>query len=108
MGTKGVLRGRGWELFGQLRRAPYSGAARYATENGEAGSAADNVREHWARRQVSATPGSALLLALEIKEAWNWHIVLPVHSNSGVQRSEQTERPSLLARLERLNRDSAG
>ena len=43
---------RGWNMLGWLRQEAYTGQAHYATENGEAGSAADDVREHWVRRQV--------------------------------------------------------
>ncbi len=49
-------------MFRWSRPAAYAGTARYATENGEAGSAADDVREHWTRRQVSnsrSTPALA-------------------------------------------------
>ena len=47
-----TLHCRGWDIFGWLRQEAYTGQAHYATENGEAGSAADDVREHWVRRQV--------------------------------------------------------
>jgi len=50
---------RGWDVLGWLRRDPYAGTARYATANGVAGSAADDVREHWTRRHVGPTPKNA-------------------------------------------------
>ena len=63
MPVTGTLHCRGWDVLGWLRQEAYTGPAHYATENGEAGSAADDVREHWARRQVrrpSLFPGYCL------------------------------------------------
>ncbi|CAL5224585.1 g7292 [Coccomyxa viridis] len=57
----GALPGfRGWNMFRWQRPAAYTGTARYATENGEAGSAADDVREHWTRRQAGQQDGRRL------------------------------------------------
>jgi hypothetical protein len=67
---------RGWGPLWRLRQRPYSGAARFATENGEAGSAADAVREHWARQNVSSC---SMCSVMSHMSAWEEYIFLPSH-----------------------------
>ncbi len=89
-----TLHCRGWDLLGLLRQEAYTGPAHYATENGEAGSAADDVREHWARRQVrcqhpSLATTSCWSPCVVFLHVVHWPLHATQHSGCQTQSAEQ-------------------